>query len=132
MYLNKLNFEEKRAFLSLAYLVAESNGIFEEAEKNMISQYCLEMGINDIKYSETSLESAVSVYDNSTKVVKNIVILELIGLCLTDGEYDSAENDVLEKIALSLDISKETIVNFRNDLKDYFEVVTKMTKHIFS
>lgn len=132
MYLNKLNIEEKKAFLGLAHLVAGANGVVDDAEKNMIAQYCVEMEITDIPSEKSSIESVISVFDNSTKVVKNIVMLELVGLCMTDGEYDTDETGVLEEIATGLGISKELINDFESDLKDYFEVVTKMTKRIFS
>ncbi len=46
MFLGKLNEEEKKLFLNLAVKVAEANGIVAEAEKNMINQYCLEMGLS--------------------------------------------------------------------------------------
>ena len=132
MYLNKLNDEEKKAFLGLAHFVAGANGVVEDAEKNMIAQYCVEMEITDIPLENSSIESVLSVFDNSTKVIKNIVMLELVGLCMSDGEFDSDESGIIERISSGLGISKEMVKDLENDLKDYFEVVTKMTKRIFS
>ncbi len=132
MYLNKLNNEEKKAFLGLAHLVAGANGVVEDAENNMIAQYCVEMEIKDGPADNASIESIISVFDNSSKVIKNIVMLELVGLCMSDGEFDSDESGIIERISSGLGISKEMVKDLENDLKDYFEVVTKMTKRIFS
>ena len=132
MYLNKLNEEEKKAFLCLAHFVAGANGVVEEAEKNMISQYCVEMEMQDISCQNNSIESIISTLENSSKVVKNIVMIELIGLCMSDGEFDFDETGIIEKISSGLGMSKEMVNGFENDLKEYYAVVTKMTKRIFS
>ena len=131
MYLNKLNYEEKKAFLELAHYVAGANGVVEDAEKNMIAQYCVEMEIQDISYQKKTFETIIASFENSSKTIKNIIMIEIIGLCMSDGEYDSEETGIVDKISSGLGIEKEYIKELENDLREYYAVVTKMTKHVF-
>jgi tellurite resistance protein len=64
MFLNKLEDNEKVAFLTLAHHIARSDGDFSENEQNVIATYCMEMQIEDINYNEDSF--------NLTKILSEI------------------------------------------------------------
>ena len=117
--------------MELAHYVAGANGVVEDAEKNMIAQYCVEMEIQDISYQKKTFETIIASFENSSKTIKNIIMIEIIGLCMSDGEYDSEETGIVDKISSGLGIEKEYIKELENDLREYYAVVTKMTKHVF-
>ena len=52
MFLNRLEGNEKKAFLMLAHHIARSDGDFSESQENIISKYCMEMQIDDVTYEE--------------------------------------------------------------------------------
>jgi tellurite resistance protein len=131
MFLGKLNEEEKKLFLNLAVKVAEANGIVAEAEKNMINQYCLEMGLSVTQKNNKSIDEAIDGFSKSSVEIKRIVMIELIGLCMSDEKYETEERSIIEKIAQALDISNETIELFEADLKNYRLVVKSIAEHVF-
>ena len=89
MFLDKLNDKEKEMFLDLAVYAAQANGVVEETEKNMIMQYCKEMGVAFYDISKLhTLEEIIGVFTKSSKEKKKIVVLELLGLCYADNEFD--------------------------------------------
>ena len=45
MFLNQLSNKEKKAFINLSMMISKSNGVFDEAEQEMIQAYCKEMEI---------------------------------------------------------------------------------------
>ena len=131
MFLGKLNEEEKKLFLNLAVKVAEANGIVAEAEKNMINQYCLEMGLSVTQKNNKSIDEAIDGFSKSSVEIKRIVMIELIGLCMSDEKYETEERSIIEKIAQALDISNEAIELFEADLKNYRLVVKSIAEHVF-
>lgn len=98
MFLNKLNTEEKKSFLQLAHHVARIDDEFSEKQKTIISEYCVEMQIEDAGYNgnEFKLEQALSVFTDSKN--QKIALLEIMALVYSDGVLHSAEETVLQKI----------------------------------
>ena len=130
MYLSKLDSNEKKSFLNLAAIVAESNGIVEESEQFMLDMYCAEMQING-EIEDKTFEENIEALKNSSAEAKNIIVFELIGLCLTDGGYDDEEKDNIRQIAEELGVSSEKLAEFEKDMADYYNLVTKMSEHVF-
>ena len=109
MLLMKLKNGEKFAFLELAYYVANIDGEFGQEEKNIIEEYCAEMGIDNIDYSmeELDLEEILS----KIKILKSqkIVLLELMILIHSDNKFHYLEQEVIDKIVSFYNISKKNI-----------------------
>ena len=105
MFLNKLNSEEKVAFLKLAHHVARSDGEFLEREQSTIDTYCFEMQIDDISYSEAefNLEKVLTVFAN--KESQRILLLELMALIYSDGAMQQEEEEILDIVVERFDIN---------------------------
>ncbi|MBO4346731.1 MAG: hypothetical protein J5840_03735 [Lachnospiraceae bacterium] len=131
MYLSKLDLNEKKSFLNLAAILAESNGIVEESEKFMLDMYCAEMQIEG-ELEDKSFEENIEALRSSSPEAKNIIVFELIGLCLTDGGYDDDEKDNMKQIATELGVSADKLAELEKDMADYYELVKKMSVHVFS
>ena len=56
MFLNRLNENEKMAFLELAHYVAISDGEIANEEKKIIKLYAKEMDIKDIEFNEKEFD----------------------------------------------------------------------------
>ena len=105
MFLNRLNSDEKVAFLELAHHVARSDNDFSEDQKNIISKYCLEMQMDDIAYDEEQFD----IYNTLDKIQnhrsRKIVLLEIMALIYSDDFLHEGERKVLEKILEEFDLN---------------------------
>ncbi len=127
MFLNRLSEKEKNAFLSLSIHVSNANGKFHDAEKDMIQEYCREMGIPFFDAgSPQAMDEIIAVFKEADAHIKKIVLLEILGLAYADGNYDQSEKtfvlDCAEKIGLTdSDIEKTTAV-----IREYLAVIQKI------
>lgn len=98
MFLNRLEKEEKVAFLELAHYIARSDNDFSEDQKEIIGKYCMEMQIDDIDYDEESFD----IYNTLDKIQnhksRKIVLLEIMALIYSDNFLHEEERKVLEKV----------------------------------
>jgi len=109
MLLMKLKSIEKFAFLELAYHVANIDGEFEQEEKNVIEEYCAEMGIDNIDYSTDEFDLEETLSKIKTLKSKKIILLELMILIHSDDKFHRFEHDVIDKIVTYYNISKKDI-----------------------
>lgn len=109
MFLKALNPEEKANFLSLVYLIAKIDGEYSEAEKEIIENYKLEMGLEYIRKGKTILE-LINYFASKEMPLKKLVLFKVYGLIISDNQLNKNESEVLslmeEKFALSQDTYK--------------------------
>lgn len=108
MFLNRLESNEKKAFLLLAHHIARSDGDFSENEKNIISTYCLEMQISDADYDEDSFDLDDIMGEFQNKEHQKIVMLEIMALVYSDG-LKTEEKDIINILANKFNISRDLI-----------------------
>ena len=105
MFLNRLNQEEKVAFLELAHHIARSDNDFSNLQKEIINGYCAEMQISDIEYNDKdfNLETTLSKVNSSQS--QKIILLEVMALIYSDDILHEEEqkilNTMIEKFELS-------------------------------
>ena len=132
MFLNQLNESEKEAFLSLGVHASNADGDFAEEEKAMLQEYCKEMDIDSFDVNNVkSMDEIISLFASSEVTIKRIVLLEILGLLLSDNLFDELEesfiNDFTKKIGLEIsDVEKE-----KKLLKKYLEVYKEMCDAIY-
>lgn len=98
MFLNRLKKKEKVAFLELAHHIAGSDSDFSEDQKSIITKYCMEMQIDDIKYDENKFDIYKTLSKIKGHASKKVVLLELMALIYADNFLHEEERIVLEKI----------------------------------
>jgi tellurite resistance protein len=109
MFLNRLNKEEKVAFLELAHYVARIDGDFAEEERTIIQTYCFEMQIDDIEYDENTfnLENLLEIFQN--KMSQKILVLELMALIYSDGYLDENEQNIINHITKAFSMNNALV-----------------------
>jgi hypothetical protein len=98
MFLNRLNQIEKEAFLELAHHVARSDEDFSENQKEIISQYCMEMSIEDIEYDDSKFVLDRVLAKIECKKSQKIVLLEVMALVYSDGLLHDAEKEIIDNM----------------------------------
>jgi hypothetical protein len=113
MLLMKLQSKEKFSFLQLAHYLARIDNKYGEREEEIISEYCTEMGIENLDsfdMDKFSLEDILR--DFKSEASKRIVILELMILIHIDHNFNINEQILIEKISSTFGIEI-------NDVNDY-------------
>jgi len=105
----KLKNEEKFAFLCLAYYIANIDGEFEKEEKDIIEEYCAEMGIESREYHTNKFNLEETLQKIKTPKSQKIVLLELMILIHSDDKFHRFEQNVIDKIANYYHISQNRI-----------------------
>jgi uncharacterized tellurite resistance protein B-like protein len=105
MFLNRLEKNEKVAFLELAHHIARSDGDFSEDQKDIIGKYCMEMQIEDIKYDEEKFDIYNTLDKVKNKSSKKIILLEIMALIYSDNFLHEEERKVLEKVLEEFDLN---------------------------
>ncbi|WP_245391457.1 TerB family tellurite resistance protein [Sulfurospirillum barnesii] len=95
----KLSSEEKFAFLQLAQYVAKLDGEYGPKEREVIEEYCTEMGIENVEINMElfDLDTLLSIFKSPKS--QKIAILALMVLVHIDDKYGIYEHKVMYKIA---------------------------------
>lgn len=132
MFLNQLSDKEKHAFLNLSYFAAKSNGIIEDAENEMIQEYCREMDLAPfVAETETSMDEIFHVFEESTESNKKIIVLELMGLMYADGDFDEAEREFVNRLVQSFGFETAIVESLEKVLIKYLDVVKEVRAVVF-
>lgn len=100
MYLHLLNREEKETFLELAYYAALCDKKFSDIEKSLVKRYRAEMRLFEHAYiiKGKKLQEIISSLQLVSSWGKVAILLELIGLILSDLDYNEKEQELLDRI----------------------------------
>ena len=98
MFLNRLEKEEKIAFLELAHYVARSDNDFSLSQKDIINNYCIEMQIENIEFNVNKFDIYNTLGKITNKKSQKIVLLEIMALIYSDNFLHEEERKVLQKI----------------------------------
>ena len=109
MLLMKLKTEEKFAFLQLAQYVAQLDGEYGPKEREIVEEYCTEMGIENIDIDVKSflLEDILTIFKSAQS--QRITLLALMVLVHVDDKFGIYEHKVIDKIAHQFNISEQEI-----------------------
>lgn len=97
MFVNLFDQEEKEKFLELMYKMATCDGVYAEEEKELLNNYKIEFGIDQIP-DTLSVHDLVKFFAEKTDDKKKIVLFELYGMVLADDEIGKREKDMFEEI----------------------------------
>jgi hypothetical protein len=107
MYLSELNVGEKKNFLELAKFSMGVNGEHKAEEQDIYHSFLQECGLVDYQLlKQDKIESVIKVLARSSAKAKRIILLELFGILLADGEICSEEADFIQQLTSSLEIDE--------------------------
>lgn len=127
MFLNRLDFVEKEAFISLAVKAAESNGRIADEEYQMIEDYCKEMGIAFFDSKNLKpMEDVIRIYSEADDQNKQIVVLEIVGLMYADGGYDSKEKEFVDDFANKIGVTQDSVRKIEDTVMKYIGITREL------
>ncbi len=109
MFLNRLEDNEKVAFLTLAHHIARSDGDFSENEQNVIATYCMEMQIQDVNYNQDNFNLNTILSEIKSSENQKILLLEIMALIYSDGLHKE-EQKILNIIIEQYNISEALFI----------------------
>jgi len=109
LLLMKLKAEEKFAFLQLAQYIAQLDGEYGLKEREIIDEYCTEMGIEniDIDLKHFVLEEILMTFRTSRN--QRIILLALMVLVHVDDKFGLNEYKIMDKIAQQFNLAEKEI-----------------------
>lgn len=113
MLLMKLQSKEKFSFLQLAHYLARIDNNFGAREEEIISEYCTEMGIENLDSFDIERFSLHDILkDFKSEMSKRIVILELMILIHIDHTFNLNEQNFVKEISNSFGIDLDDVNDY--------------------
>jgi uncharacterized tellurite resistance protein B-like protein len=105
----KLKSEEKFAFLQLAQYIANLDGEYGPKEREIVEEYCSEMGIENIEIDlkHFVLEDILAIFRSMKS--QRIILLALMVLVHVDDKFGIYENKTMDKIAQYFNLTEQEI-----------------------
>jgi len=125
MFLNELSKKEAIAFVSLIENLSNIDKVYAESEKDLVNSYVEEFSLPAENREVLSFEAAVTMLNDSSSRIKNIVYFELVGVALVDGLYEDKELEFLNNLAALFNISKKkqiAYVDYFKKVKETFDI----------
>lgn len=127
MFLNNLKANQKDLFLQLAIRAAEVNGIVSIEEKNMLKAFSIEMNIAPVYKTEKNFEDIVEELNEiSSECELRIVLFEILGILVSDSDFDEMEKKFISYIAGEFKIESATVDLMIKLLNDYASVYSNI------
>lgn len=119
MYLNRLNPEQKELFIDLCIHAAMANNVFQDEEKKLVDQYCVEMQMPEPRYTANhDFDTAVSrIKEISTPQEIKMILLEITGIILADDVFDDDEQVFMNDFIQKINVSRECLDDMVNSLE---------------
>ena len=113
MLLMKLQSKEKFSFLQLAHYIARVDNKYGKREEEIILEYCVEMGIENLDsfdFENFSLEKILKDFKSESS--KKIVILELMILIHIDHSFNLNEKKLIQRISENFGIDVDDVNDY--------------------
>ena len=113
MLLMKLQSREKFSFLQLAHYLARIDNKYGKREEEIILEYCVEMGIENLDsfdFENFSLEKILKDFKSESS--KKIVILELMILIHIDHSFNLNEKKLIQRISENFGIDVDDVNDY--------------------
>lgn len=123
MFLGALSDQEKKTFLELAHYIMTCDGETSDEEAEMFQSYIHECQLKDYKIQNISFDELINNIKNSPKKKLRIIIIELMGIIMSDHKYDLSEENHMQKISQVWDFSDAQMRRMRRWTQDMTDVV---------
>lgn len=114
MFLQAIDMNDRNLFVKLANMLIRIDGVITEDEKNIINAYKQETQLEKVFYEVNETVESIVKKISDDKVVRNIIVFELLGIAYSDANYSVEEKDFITKICKQLGIDELQLNNIEN------------------
>ncbi len=114
MFLQAIDMSDRNLFVKLANMLIRIDGVITEDERNIINAYKQETQLEEIFYDVNETVESIVKKISDDKVVRNIIVFELLGIAYSDANYSVEEKDFIIKICKQLGIDELQLNNIEN------------------
>ena len=133
MYLNLLNKDEQQNFLELARYSMGVNGEHKKEEEEVLLGYKFECQLVEYNANrQDEIDKVITILGASTKKVRKIILIEILGIFQADGEICNKETEFLNKLSREFNIEEYEVkrikrwVEAMNDIvQEGYELISK-------
>jgi hypothetical protein len=132
MFLNSLNEQQKNLFIELAIKAAEANGRVDVEEKNMLKAFAIEMSVSP-KYSTDDETDYIvkKLGEISTQQELKIILFEILGIIVSDGEFDEQEKKFIKGIVEQYGMDYSSVEKMVTLIQEYAALYQRIADTIF-
>ncbi len=110
MLLMQLESSEKFDFIFLANYIARIDGTFSKREENILEEFCLEMGIENIIFEPSLFDFDDTIKKFKTSKSRKIVLMNLMMLIHIDDNFDIYEHKLADMISEKFNFSDKDMI----------------------
>lgn len=110
MFLNRLDNNSKKVFLSLAYYISTVDSSYAHIQKTLIQKYLQEMNIPDIDFNINSFSLIDCIKEVTNKDYQKVILIELLGIVYNDNIITSAEKEMIDIIVDTWNVNSSLVV----------------------
>ncbi|NQZ04688.1 TerB family tellurite resistance protein [Idiomarina sp.] len=126
MFLSELNIGERKNFLELAHYSMGLNGEHKDVESMVFNSFVHECDLPGYKLQkQDKIESILKVLSKSSDKHKRILVIELYGILLADGEVCASEADFMEQLADEFGFDKKQVAELQSWVEQMNSLVEK-------
>jgi len=126
MYLSELNIGEKKNFLEITKYAMGLNGQYKEEEVEVFTSFTHECGLSTYDLQkQDSIESVIKVLAKSETKMKRIVLIELFGVLLADGDVCDEEEEFMAKLANAFNIESYEYKRYQRWVEAMNDIVSE-------
>lgn len=104
MDVNILDQEERKKLLGLIYKLACCDGEYADEEKEIISNYKIELDVHEISDTD-SINELCDYFATKPEKIRKIVMFEVLGMILADKKFVPEEVEVFNSIKKSFSLN---------------------------
>lgn len=123
MFLVELNERERKTFLELAYHAMSSDGEIAVEEEEVFRSYAYECEMPEYQFQGTEIATLTTSTKAYTKRKRRIMLIELWGIILSDGEIGEKEAEWMEKVAKDMELSSGQSRRIRRWAQDFVDII---------
>ncbi|QQX81374.1 TerB family tellurite resistance protein [Shewanella sp. KX20019] len=126
MYLSELNIGEKKNFLEITKYAMGLNGEYKEEELEVFTSFIYECGLSSYDLQkQDNIDNVIKVLAKSATKMKRIILIELFGILLADGNICDKEEAFMTKLANAFDVESYEYKRYQRWVEAMNDIVSE-------
>ncbi|OIM99600.1 hypothetical protein BFR57_03275 [Idiomarina sp. MD25a] len=126
MFLSELNIGERKNFLELAHYSMGLNGEHKDVESMVFNSFVHECDLTGYTLQkQDKIDSIVKVLSKSSDKHKKILLIELYGILLADGEVCMSESEFMQYLANAFGFGQSEVDELQSWVEQMNSLVEK-------